>query len=172
MLLNRKLSDQNQPDRTVSPTTRYLIFLAIGLVVLAGTIILVEMDFSSKPSITDIETTKPAAPAAPEARLGLVITHCEQITTALDYTGSTEGNSDYRYIAGYVENHGELTVKFVRVQLIWRDKDDRVVETSEIFAVGEQPLTPGERAVFEDSKRNYLIQKCNGKILDWWVVSS
>jgi hypothetical protein len=172
MPLNRKLPGQDQPIRSLSKTQKYLSILGIGLLALIGIIVLVEMDFRPRQQDPVIDMAQPKPPKQPEVQLGLVVTHCEKITTMLDYTGTTEGSSDYIHMAGYVENHGELTVKFVRAQLIWRDKDDRVVETTETFAVGETPLAPGERVSFEASKRNYLIQKCNAKIIDWWVVGT
>lgn len=106
----------------------------------------------------------------PEVALHIEVTDCDRITTTVDTTGAIAEISDYRRIVGFVENRGDLSVKFVRVQALWRNKDDQVIQADDIFAVGVTPLYPGERARFEHSTRNYLIQRCEAKIMDWWVT--
>jgi hypothetical protein len=150
---------------------RSLLLLCATLAVIVLVIVLMEMEFRKPPPPVVIKEA-PVKQKAPEAALKAVVTDCDMIAKSVDRTGSiTEQLSDYRRLAGYVENTGEVTVKFVRVRAIYRNADDKIIQIEEIFAVGDTPLHPGERAGFEDSKRNYLIRKCGAKVLDWWVVS-
>lgn len=102
--------------------------------------------------------------------LHIEVTACDRITRLIDTTGAVAEISDYRRIVGFVENRGDLAVEFVRLQALWRNKDDKVIQADDIFAVGATPLYPGERARFEHSTRNYLIERCEAKIMDWWVA--
>jgi len=167
-----KTKDPNNQSPSTGGTlpTRTIIGLGIGLVLLVGIIILLEIGTGGTLEDQADDTPVAVKPKAPEVKLAAVVTECQKITSAMDYTGTTEGSSDYIYLQGYLENRGDVTVKFVRVQLLWRDKEARIVEIGEVFAVRDEPLAPGERAAFEDSKKNYLIQKCGAKVLDWWAV--
>lgn len=169
---------QDNQEKSTTPLIqpnqkKFLILLSVALLGIIAVIMLVEMEFSSSPPAAVTVSPKPDKVKAPEVALKAVVTDCDMITKSVDRTGAiTEQHSDYRRLAGYVENRGEVTVKFVRVQAIYRNKDDKIIQVDEIFAVGDTPLHPGERVRFEDSKRNYLIHKCGAKILDWWVVSA
>lgn len=169
---------QDNQEKSTTPIIqpnqkKFLIVLVAALLSIIAVIMLVEMDFSSGPPDALPVAEKPVKEKAPEVALKAVVTDCNMISRTVDRTGSiTEQHSDYRRLAGYVENRGDVTVKFVRVRAIYRNKDDKIIQVEEIFAVGDTPLHPGERVKFEDSKRNYLIQKCGAKVLDWWVVSA
>jgi hypothetical protein len=177
-LIQRQANAVRHEDREDSTTTllprgqrRFLVLLSAALAGIVLVIVLVEMKFSGPPATVALPET-PVKQKAPEASLKAVVTNCDMIAKSIDRTGSvSEQISDYRRLAGYVENTGEVTVKFVRVKAIYRNSDDKIIQIEEIFAVGDTPLYPGQRANFEDSKRNYLIQKCGAKVMDWWVVS-
>jgi hypothetical protein len=170
------VTQENRDERStklLQPNQKkFLLLLSALLAGIILVIMLVEMEFSEPPAIV-ITTEAPVKQKQPEASLKAVVTDCDMIAKNIDRSGSVnEQLSDYRRLAGYVENTGEVTVKFVRVRAIYRNDDDKIIQIEEIFAVGDSPLHPGERARFEDSKRNYLIRKCGAKVMDWWVVSS
>jgi hypothetical protein len=168
--VNEKDPANQNPAQSNTIPTRYLIGLGVGLILLVTIIVLLEISTSSKTEDQVDTALPPAETKAREVKLVSVVTECQKITSAMDYTGTTEGSSDYIYLQGYLENRGDVSVKFVRVQLLWRNKEGKTVEVGEVFAVRDEPLAPGERASFEDSKKNYLIQKCGSKVLDWWAV--
>ncbi len=147
-----------------------MLTLMVGGLMLA-TLVMLALQWRSTPATP---TFAPPAFEKPEKKLEvslhIEVTDCDKITTTVDTTGAIAEVSDYRRIVGFVENRGDLAVKFVRVQALWRNKDDRIIQADDIFAVGATALYPGERARFEDSTRNYLIQRCEAKIVDWWVT--
>lgn len=164
---------QVKPTESDKKQNQLKLVLILGAVLLSImlVIVIIETEFSRVQPNEQTAEEPVKRDKAPEAVLKAVVTDCDMLTTSLDTTGTTSGYGDYRRIAGYVENRGPVTVNFVRVQVIWRNKDDKIIQLDEIFATGETPLLPGERAKFEDSKRNYLIQKCGAKVLDWWTVA-
>lgn len=106
-----------------------------------------------------------------QVKLKVYVTACQQlkVTIPLD-AGIVTQSDDMRVVKGYVENIGDVPVQFVQVQIIWKDKNDKSVDASTIFAVTDDVLLPGESATFQTSKRNYLITRCNARVTDWWVV--
>ena len=178
-LISERVHAVTQEDREESTTSliqpsqrKFLLLLSAALVGIILVIVLMEMEFSQPPAAV-VTPEAPVKEKAPEASLKAVVTDCDMIAKSIDRTGAVDEQlSDYRRLAGYVENTGEVTVKFVRVKAIYRNSDDKIIQIEEIFAVGDTPLHPGEKASFEDSKRNYLIRKCGAKIMDWWVVTS
>ncbi len=171
--MTKETSEKSTSSSLPPNQTKLILLLSVALLTIIAAIALIEYEFSFEEPVEATIPAKPVKEKVPEAELNAVVTDCGMISRSVDSTGSiSEQYGDSRRLAGYVENTGEVTVKFVRVLAVYRDKNKRIIQTDEIFAVGDTPLHPGERATFEDSKRNYLIQKCGAKVLDWWVVPS
>ena len=108
---------------------------------------------------------------SPKVKLKAHMTACQQlkVTIPLD-SGFITKSDDMRVAKGYVENIGDVPVQFVQVQIIWKNKDNKSVDASTVFATTDDILEPGEKVNFQTSKRNYLITRCNVRVIDWWVV--
>jgi hypothetical protein len=132
---------------------RYLIAL-----LLAGTIIMLIAVFygGKEPPVSVPAPPPPAVPAAtPKPRLHLQITDCKKVF-------------GYTQTSGYVENTGEVPVRFVSVMTVWKDADSRVVDTGTIYVVGSEDLNPGESSPFQDNSNHSQAQKCFAKLEDFW----
>lgn len=106
-------------------------------------------------------------------QLKVYVTACQQLKVSVPLeSGTITTSDDMRVVKGYVENIGKVPVQFVQVQIVWKDKNNKSVDASTIFAVTDEVLLPGESAKFQTSKRNYLINRCNARIIDWWVVDT
>ncbi|HIG39632.1 MAG: hypothetical protein ABGY96_15660 [bacterium] len=123
------------------------------------------------PSKTTADTTV-AKKDKPRVVLKAFVTACQKLTVTIPLdAGVITQSDDLRVMRGYVENHGNVPVQFVKLQVVWRDGKGKGLEYEEIYAVRTQPLMPGEKASFQSSKRNMLIEKCNVRVQDWWVVT-
>ena len=131
---------------------RYLIAL-----LLAGTIItLIAVFYGEKEPPVSVPAPPPAVPeATPKPRLHLQISDCRRVF-------------GYTQISGYVENTGEVPVRFVSVMTVWKDADSRVVDTGTIYVVGSDDLNPGDSSPFQDSSNHSKAQKCFAKLEDYW----
>ena len=121
-----------------------------------------------------IVVAKPIEPEPKKTKQVVIIkayvTVCEKLSVAMPLdTGVTSTSEDTRVMKGYVENRGNTPVHFVEVRLMWLNDKKRVLQEDDMFAVTEAPLMPGEKAYFQSTQRNILIQKCNVKVNDWWV---
>ncbi|MFT5209704.1 MAG: hypothetical protein ACI9CE_001426 [Flavobacterium sp.] len=128
-----------------------------------------------KPEITVQSSKEKVAPKVKKAtaKLQTHVTACQQLNVTIPMESGVTTTSDDMVVAkGYVENIGKVPVQFVQVQIIWKDKNNVSVEASTVFAVTDEVLLPGERAKFQTSKRNYLISRCNARVIDWWVVDT
>lgn len=123
-----------------------------------------------------IVVTQPKVKEAPKFKPAVIlkafVTVCEKLTVTIPLdAGILTTSDDVRVMKGYVENRGNVPVHFVKLQLIWRNGEKRIMELDEIYSVTETPLMPGEKSYFQSTKRNILIEKCNVKVTDWWVYS-
>ena len=152
--------------------------LALWLLLLAGIGSFVYFDMREPVKVITIVPSKTEANATiakkvkPRVVLKAFVTVCQKlsVTIPLD-AGLTTQSDDLRVMKGYVENRGNVPVQFVKLQVVWRDGKGRGLEHEEIYAVRTEPLMPGEKANFQSSKHNTLIEKCNVRVQDWWVVT-
>ena len=148
--------------------------MVIGLVFVVSLIGLFQLTKKSEgPAITVESNKEKVLPKVKKAsvQLKVYVTACQQLKVAIPLeSGTITTSDDMRVAKGYVENIGKVPVQFVQVQIIWKDKDNKSVDASTVFAVTDEVLLPGESANFQTSKRNYLINRCNARITDWWVV--
>ena len=128
-----------------------------------------ELELSrAEPQVLD----SPAIEKPNKVSLKTYVTTCQELTETIPLAGGGAIKStDLRMIEGRVRNNGNVAVQFVKVMIHWRDKDDRIVDYEEVYAVSEEQLLPGAEASFRSSKRNSLISRCTAKVQDWWVVS-
>lgn len=103
-------------------------------------------------------------------KLKIHMTACQKLSDTIPLDAGLVLGGDIRIAKGFVENTGDLPVQFVQIQVFWKDRKDRIIEYDDIFAVAENVLMPGEKAPFQTSRRNLLIEKCAARMLDWWVV--
>lgn len=123
------------------------------------------------PQILALAVEVPVKVRKPVVKLKVQLTDCLKFKVTIPLTAAyTTQADDIRIAKGYVENIGELPVQFVQVQVRWKDRQSRVIDHSDLFAVTDESLAPGEKAHFQSTKRNTLIEKCGSKVLDWWVV--
>jgi len=116
---------------------------------------------------------EPAKPdAKPEVKLSLVVTECSEITSRVDFEGGIMVNlgENYRQIKGHVTNTGDLAVKLVGVDTVWKNKADKVIQMGKVYVATEAALKPGDRVEFSDATKNYLAVKCSARVNDWWVA--
>jgi len=105
-------------------------------------------------------------------RLKAIVESCQQIKTVVPMDiGYVTQEESLRIIRGYVENRGNVPVNYVRVEVNWRNEDDRTIEYDRIYATAAELLMPGEKTSFEAGKNNVLIKKCSAKVVDWWVAT-
>jgi len=147
----------------------------IAIVVVVGMLLSVYLIFTEEPTpvkkISVEQVIPPTKVIQPQVKLKVYVTACQQLTVTIPLdVGIVTQSDDMRVAKGYVENIGDVPVQFVQVQIIWKDKNDKSVDASTVFAVTNDVLMPGERARFQTSKRNYLITRCNARVTDWWVV--
>ena len=130
--------------------------------------------FSAEEEANEVVIVPPITPVnviQPEAKLRVEVTACQKLSTTIPLDVSFVTQSENLRIAkGYVENVGHLAVRFVQVQVVWKDKTGDIIDYNDVFAVTEETLNPGERAEFQTSQRNYEIERCGARILDWWTV--
>ncbi|MFT7686687.1 MAG: hypothetical protein ACI9FB_002033 [Candidatus Azotimanducaceae bacterium] len=148
--------------------------IVIGLLFIACLIGLYQLTKEEPKRVVTVTSSKEKVlPKVKRAKVQLQVsvTACQKIKIAVPLeSGTITTSDDMRVAKGFVENIGKVPVQFVQVQIIWKDKDDKSVDASTVFAVTNETLLPGERAGFQTSKRNYLINRCNARIIDWWVV--
>lgn len=131
---------------------RYLI----ALLVASTLIILLVVIYDTEEPPVGVPAPPAAVPeAAPRPRLNLQITGCRKVF-------------GYTQIDGYVENTGEVPVRFVSVTTMWKDAENQLVDFGTIYVVGSKDLNPGESSPFQDSSNHSKAQKCFAKLEDWW----
>lgn len=76
-------------------------------------------------------------------------------------------------LLGYIENTGGVPLSAVTLQTIWKDENNKVLDTGLVYVVGnEEPLYPGEKRQFEDMTVLRGVARCNVRALDWWSSES
>ena len=153
--------------------------LVLLLLLLAGIGSFIYFDSAEPVKVIAIAPSKTSADTSvakkdkPRVVLKAFVTACQKLTVTIPLdAGVITQSDDLRVMRGYVENHGNVPVQFVKLQVVWRDGKGKGLEYEEIYAVRSQPLMPGEKATFQSSKRNMLIEKCNVRVQDWWVFTA
>ncbi len=82
----------------------------------------------------------------------------------------TECNKDRVRIEakGYIENTGNVDLRFVTVKVIWSNSYGLVVEENQFYALNDEVLAPGEKRSFTDVTDRSTVTQCNVEPVDWW----
>lgn len=73
-------------------------------------------------------------------------------------------------VLGHVENRGTLSLSRITLQVIWKDQDRYVIDTSLVHVAStDDPIHPGERRDFNFATELKGVAACNVRTLDWWV---
>ncbi|MBL4682243.1 MAG: hypothetical protein JKY88_16185 [Pseudomonadales bacterium] len=152
---------------------RWAIAIAAVAGMLLGVYLFFTGELTSVKKVSVEQVITPKKVKQPQVKLKVYVTACQQLTATIPLNvGIVTQSDDMRVAKGYVENIGDVPVQFVQVQIIWKDKNDKTVDASTVFAITNDVLAPGERAKFQTSKRNYLITRCNARVTDWWVIDN
>lgn len=77
-------------------------------------------------------------------------------------------NSSYTICTATMTNNGRKTYTFIEVKGKFENSSGTTLDTDWTYAVGSEGLAPGESATLRLSvKKNYDIEKCDLKILDY-----
>jgi len=155
-----------------SQSSRWITAIVVAIVVILGVALFLFEESVPVKKVSVTETVLPIVVRNPQVKLKVYVTACQKLNVTIPFdAGFVTQSDDMRIAKGYVENIGEVPVQFVQVQIIWKDKNDKSVDASTVFAITNDVLAPGESARFQTSKRNYLIARCNARVTDWWVVT-
>jgi hypothetical protein len=81
---------------------------------------------------------------------------------------SWDSNSLYTIAIGQVYNKSDITVRFVKIKVAFKDKNGNVVDTTSTYAVGSEGLAPGESSKWRASvKRDDDIDSYYVSVIDF-----
>lgn len=105
--------------------------------------------------VPEIANEKEESIEKPNPNLRVLLSACKRV-------------KDKTEVSGRVINTGNVDLRYVTVQSLFKDKNNRIIERGVIFVVKDVPLPPGESVDFRGLSKRTNVQKCNAEPLDWW----
>ena len=68
---------------------------------------------------------------------------------------------------GYVRNNGGVVVRYVEVEVVWRDAADEPVDTRVTYAIGGEVFTPGDSISFETATGERSAVGCDASLRNY-----
>ncbi|MDE0082465.1 MAG: FxLYD domain-containing protein [Gammaproteobacteria bacterium] len=68
---------------------------------------------------------------------------------------------------GYVRNNGGVVVRYVEVEVIWRDAGGEPVDTRVTYAIGGEVFTPGDSISFEAATGERSAVGCDASLRNY-----
>ena len=68
---------------------------------------------------------------------------------------------------GYVRNNGGVVVRYVEVEVIWRDAGGAPVDTRVTYAIGGEVFTPGDSISFETATGERSAVGCDASLRNY-----
>lgn len=84
---------------------------------------------------------------------------------------SVKTNSVSTVAEGKITNNSNVTVQFVQIRGVFKDRSGNILDTDWTYAVGSEGLAPGETkkwSMYVD--KNYSIKSCTAEVYDYDVV--
>lgn len=69
---------------------------------------------------------------------------------------------------GYIRNTGNVDLHHVKVNVLWLNKLDQLVEANEVYALTNEALVPGDTKEFMNVTQKLSALRCNVEAIDWW----
>ncbi|MDH5737090.1 MAG: DUF2393 domain-containing protein [Gammaproteobacteria bacterium] len=133
---------------------KHLLVTIIAVVVTFFGVFFLMLDKKDDKVLVDALTDTEKADK-PQPGLRVVMTGCSRVQERTE-------------VSGKVVNTGNVDLKFVTVQSIFKDEHNRVIEKGVISVVRDKPLAPGESITFRGRSTRSNVHKCNAEPLDWW----
>ena len=155
-MVRRPAPAPGRPARVRRALPLVLVLAATGAV--AGALLLVR---SPSPFGADAEgggLPLPGADAvqqrAPGSNLEVTLVSCAE-------------SGDSVRAGGYVRNNGGVVVRYVEVEVVWRDGGGEPVDTRVTYAIGGEVFTPGDSISFETATGERSAVGCDASLRNY-----
>jgi hypothetical protein len=133
------------------------LWSVIGVVLVLSMGLLLYRHHYLTPVVAPVQEPAKAAPNRDRTALRATASECRRVGKRTQ-------------ILGHVENRGTLSLSRITLQVIWKDQDRDVMDTSLVHvATIDDPIHPGERRDFNFATELRGVAACNVRALDWWV---
>ncbi len=80
---------------------------------------------------------------------------------------SCEESGDSVWAEGYVRNNGGVVVRYVEVEVTWRDTEGNPVDTRVTYAIGGEVFTPGDSTSFQTATGELGAVDCEASLRNY-----
>ena len=80
---------------------------------------------------------------------------------------SCEESGDSIRAEGYVRNNGGVVVRYVEVEVIWRDAGGNPLDTHVTYAIGGEVFTPGDSTSFQTATGELGAVECEASLRNY-----
>ncbi len=117
--------------------------------------------FSRSPDDRGAGGTTPPSSAGTAARLGAPGSNLPVTVSSCTRSG------DSLWTEGLVRNGGQVTVRYVEIELAWDDASRSLVDTRVVFAVGGEVFTPGDSSFFRGATGEAQATDCSASLFSY-----
>ncbi len=145
-----------RPGARAGPATGWVLLLIAALA--AGLFLLIRSGTPPDPDGAGARADAPGEGAgtqrAPGSNLPVTLVSCE-------------ANGDSVWAEGYVRNNGGVVVRYVEVEVTWRDASGDPLDTRVTYAIGGEVFTPGDSTSFRTATGQLGAVDCEASLRNY-----